>query len=267
MKRKKEKKLAMLAPSFASEFDYPEIIGMLKNLGFDKVVELTFGAKMVNREYHKLLENSKELVITSVCPGIVSLIEGKFSKYKKNLAKIDSPMIATAKICKKVFPKHRLIFISPCNFKKIEAKKSKLIDGVIDYQELKQIFDKKRIKPKKGMWKFDRFYNDYTKVYPLPGGLSRTANLNGIVGFNECMIIDGAKEVENFLNKPDKSIKFLDVTFCKGGCIGGPFLSKTKSLGEKQRGVLKYINLAKKERISRGSKGEIKEANGIDFRK
>ncbi len=262
---KKEKRLAMLAPSFAAEFGYPEIIFMLKKIGFDKVVELTFGAKMVNREYHKLLENNKNLVITSVCPGICSLIKEKFPKYKKNLARIDSPMIATAKICRKAFPNHKIVFISPCNFKKIEASSSGLVDEVIDYQELWKIFKNKKIKPEKTNLKFDKFYNDYTKVYPLSGGLSKTANLKGVVGFNECMIIDGFQEVSRFLEKPDKSIRFLDVTFCKGGCIGGPFLSKNSSLEERRARVLKYINLAKKEKIPKGSKGEVKEARGIKF--
>jgi hypothetical protein len=52
------KYIIMLAPSFVVDFSYPQIIGQLKELGFDKIVELTFGAKMVNREYHKILENS-----------------------------------------------------------------------------------------------------------------------------------------------------------------------------------------------------------------
>ena len=265
MSTKKEKKLAMLAPSFAAEFGYPEVIGMLKKLGFDKVIELTFGAKMVNREYHKLLEKNKKLVITSVCPGIAYLIEDKFPNYKKNLAKIDSPMIAAAKICKKAFPSHKITFISPCNFKKIEAQKSKLIDETIGYQELNRLFKEKKIQPEKTSLKFDRFYNDYTKIYPLSGGLSKTANLKGIVGFNDCMIIDGSQNVEKFLENPDKKIKFLDVTFCKGGCIGGPFLSKDKTLEEKQRGILRYIRLAKKEKIAEGRKGEINKAKGIKF--
>lgn len=262
---RKGKKLAMLAPSFASEFNYPEIIGMLKKIGFDRVVELTFGAKMVNKQYHKLLERNKKLVITSVCPGIVALVEEKFPELKKNLARVDSPMIATAKICRKAFPGYKIVFIAPCNFKKLEARKSKLIDDVIDYQELLQLFKKRKIKPEKGSWKFDKFYNDYTKIYPLSGGLSKTANLKGIVGFNECTIIDGFQDVEKFLTKPDEKIRFLDVTFCKGGCIGGPFLSKLNGLEERQKRLLKYVETAKKEKIPEGRRGEVKEAKGIKF--
>ena len=95
------KYVAMLAPSFVVDFSYPEIISQLKDLGFDKVVELTFGAKMVNREYHEILAHSKKLMISSVCPGIVETIKAKYPHYQKNIIAVDSPMIAMAKSAKK----------------------------------------------------------------------------------------------------------------------------------------------------------------------
>jgi iron only hydrogenase large subunit-like protein len=264
---KKHKTIAMLAPSFASEFSYPEIVSQLKNLGFDKIVELTFGAKMVNREYHKILRNQKEkLWISSVCPGIVEFISKKYPKYAKNLIPVDSPMIATAKICKKFYPDYKICFISPCNFKKQEAEKSKFINYAIDYQQLRQILNEENIKPKKTKDKLDRFYNDYTKIYPLSGGLSKTAHLKGVLKKGEEKIIDGILEVEKFLEKPDKKIHFLDITFCKGGCIGGPFLS-SKSLKEKRKKLKHYLCIAKKEKIPKGKEGIIKKARGIKFKK
>ena len=42
---KKEKLVAMLAPSFPIVFEYPKIITMLKKLGFSYVVEVAVGAK------------------------------------------------------------------------------------------------------------------------------------------------------------------------------------------------------------------------------
>ena len=102
---KKEKLVAMLAPCFVAQFDYPEIIGQLKRLGFDKIVELTFGAKIVNHKYHEILEKSKGLWISSVCPGIAETIKKQMPEYKKNLLRVYSPMIVTAKVCKKIYPK------------------------------------------------------------------------------------------------------------------------------------------------------------------
>ena len=57
--KKGVKMVAMIAPSFPSEFEYPCIIFQLKELGFDKVSELTFGAKMINRDYHTLYKEKQ----------------------------------------------------------------------------------------------------------------------------------------------------------------------------------------------------------------
>lgn len=265
----KGKYVAMLAPSFVVDFSYPQIIFQLKELGFDKVVELTFGAKMINRDYHKKLKNSKGLVISSVCPGIVEVIKEKFPKYENNLISVDSPMVAMAKICKKTYPNHKIVFISPCNYKKVEAKQSKIIDFVIDYKELKDIFTKRNIFEKKFVKKkilFDKFYNDYTKIYPLSGGLSKTANLDNVLKCDETKIIDGIGEVIKFLNKPDKKIKFLDVTFCKGGCIGGPCVNSKLPIPLRKRKVLNYMKKSLNEDIPENKKGLIEKAKGISFK-
>jgi len=265
----KGKYVAMLAPSFVVDFSYPQIIFQLKELGFDKVVELTFGAKMINRDYHEKLKNSKGLIISSVCPGIVETIQDKFPKYKKNLISVDSPMVAMARICKKTYLKHKIVFISPCHFKKTEAKQSKIIDYVLDYQELKKIFSDRKISEKKYTKKkilFDKFYNDYTKIYPLSGGLSKTANIDNVLKCNETKIADGIADVIKFLNKPDKKIKFLDVTFCKGGCIGGPCVNSKLSIPLRKKKVLDYMKKSLSEDIPDTKKGLIEKAKGISFK-
>lgn len=256
----------MLAPSFVVDFSYPQIIGQLKELGFDKIVELTFGAKMVNREYHTFLENSNELVISSVCPGIVETIREKFPQYKKNLIQVVSPMIAMARVCKKFYPKHKIVFLSPCNFKKIEARKSGIIDYVIDYKELKEILKKEKISPKNYEFRFDKFYNDYTKIYPLAGGLSKTTRLKGIVKKNEVKIIDGINKVSKFLQKPDKNVKFLDCNFCLGGCIGGPCIVSQDKINKRREKVLNYFAVSQKEEIPKFRIGLVEKAKGINFR-
>lgn len=267
LSNKNIKKLAMLAPSFTSNFEYPQIITMLRKLGFDYVTELTFGAKMINREYHKQLKNSKKMLISTVCPGIVQTINQKYPQYKNNLAKIDSPMTAMAKICKMEFKNSKIIFISPCHFKKIEAENCKDIDYVIDYMQLQQIFDKHKIKKpffyrKKN---FDKFYNDYTKIYPLAGGLSKTAHLMQVIRPGEEEIIDGIVRVEKFLKNPRKEIKFLDINFCVGGCIGGPCTNQKLTIENKKERLIKYLNQSRHEKISKENFGSIKKAKGIKF--
>lgn len=263
---KKENIIAMIAPSFVTDFHYPSIISELKQLGFKKVVELTFGAKMVNREYHKQLCKSSELLITSVCPAIVQAINAKYPQYSKSLAKIDSPMIATGKICKKIYPEYKTCFISPCHAKKIEAALSDKIDYVIDYQQLHLFLQRKIIAPSNNEEHLDKFYNDYTKIYPLSGGLSKTAHLKQVLKPREEKIIDGWSKIEKFLKNPEKNVRFLDITFCAGGCIGGPCTSKL-SLRKKKKLLMKYLDHSKHEKILSENLGLIEKAKGINFTK
>jgi iron only hydrogenase large subunit-like protein len=179
-------------------------------------------------------------------------------------------MIAMAKICKKTYPKHKIVFIAPCNFKKVEAVNSKYIDYVIDYKELGELLKDSKGKLSERNRKvsafFDKFYNDYTKIYPLSGGLSKTAHVKGILKKEETKTLDGIDEVIKFLSNPDKKIKFLDVTFCKGGCIGGPCISSKLPLNLKKKKVLDYMKIANEECIPEERKGIIKEAKGISFK-
>jgi len=262
---KGRKMIAMVAPSFSAEFSYPSILNRLRVLGFDKSVELTFGAKMINREYHKQLKKSNGLLISSACPGIVQTIISKYPQYKKNLIRVDSPMVATAKICKKWFPKHKTCFISPCDFKKIEVEKCEYVDYVIDYEQLRVLFKGKKIERCDDKCLFNKFYNDYTKVYPLSGALGKTAHLKGIIKKEEIFVADGIKKVMNFLDNPNPKIKFMDVLFCVGGCIGGPHTSKKLNIKQKRKKILDYSEKSKDEDIPEDRKGLIKVAKGIGF--
>jgi len=265
---KKTKLVAMLAPCFVAQFDYPEIIGQLRALGFDKVVELTFAAKIVNHEYHEILKKSKGLLISTVCPGSVHTIKTQFPQYEKNLIRVYSPMIVMGKVCKKIYPKHKVVFISPCNFKKMEAKTTKDVDITIGMDELENLLKRYKIKAndsakKNSKMKFDKFYNDYTKIYPLAGGLAKTAHIKQILKPEESRSIDGILNVIEFMKNPDKKVRFLDFNFCIGGCIGGPLLTHEKTLEEKKERVLDYVKKAMGEKIPGGEKGVLKEAKGI----
>ena len=265
LRAKTVKLLAMVAPSFVTDFEYPCFVQKLYDLGFDKTSELTFGAKMINREYYKKLKKAKGLVIASPCPGIVTTIKNKYPQYVKNLIRVDSPVVAMAKVCRRHFPKHKIVFISPCDFKKVEINACPHIDGIIDYDQLRGLFRKYKIKTRRCDILFNKFYNDYTKIYPLSGGLAKTAKVKGILKPEEILIVDGVKKVMKFLDNPDPKIKFLDVLFCNGGCIGGPHTSKKLTLPQKRKRVLNYLKEAKQEDIPENRKGLIKKAKGIKF--
>jgi iron only hydrogenase large subunit-like protein len=147
----------------------------------------------------------------------------------------------------------------------MEAQTTDDVDIAIGMNELQDLFDKYKIKPRKvkNPPKFDMFYNEYTKIYPLAGGLSKTAHIKQILKEGESKNIDGIARVIEFLKNPDPKVKFLDANFCGGGCIGGPLLTPNKTLDEKKKRVLDYVQKAVHEKIPKGEKGVLDKAKGI----
>jgi iron only hydrogenase large subunit-like protein len=84
-----EKTVCLLAPSFPVDFTYPQIVMDLKGIGFTKVVELTFAAKMINMHYHELIKkNPDKQWICSNCPTIVKYITAKYPQHKDKLINV-----------------------------------------------------------------------------------------------------------------------------------------------------------------------------------
>ncbi len=269
--KKGSKVLLMTAPSFVVDFGYDSFVQKMKGLGFDKVTELTFGAKIVNQCYHNYIKDKKtkqEKFIATVCPASVELIKNKYPYLKRFLLPFDSPMVAMGKVMKKNYPHHKIIFASPCFAKKIEAKNAKykgkeLIDAVITFAELKQIVAKEKPKIIETSHKFDSFYNDFTKIYPLSGGLGETLNKKGILTKSEMISCDGLNKISKVFNK-NLNKTFFDVLFCNGGCIGGNGIASKLPLLIKKRKVLSYRNKAKRETMDK-NQGINKYFKGIDF--
>jgi len=290
-KRGGKKVLLMAAPSFVVDFDYKTFVPTMKALGFDKVTELTFGAKIVNEHYHKYVQEKhsryalngkkkdagfQEKFIASVCPASVDLVKNKHPELKKYLLPFDSPMSAMGKIVRKNFPKHAIVFLAPCSAKKSEASKlflagEKLIEGVVTFAEMKQIVAKEKPQINPRLFAdaesagFDSFYNDYTKIYPLSGGLSNTLHYKGLLHKNQMVSCDGCTDLQKLFSKHSDKV-FYDVLFCEGGCIGGNGVASRAPLFMKKRRVLEYKAFSAKEKMN-GKQGLEKYTKGINFEK
>lgn len=270
--RTKKKILAMIAPSFVVDFNYPDIVVTLKQMGIDKVCELTFGARIINKHYHKIIKkNPEKLYISSPCPVIVMMINSQYPQYKKNIIPVVSPMVSTARIIRKNYPNHKILFIAPCPAKKGEAKVyKKLIHNAITFRELKELIayvEKNKLMKKKRIKRhlFDKFYADYTKIYPLSGGLSATLHKKDILKKDEVMVIEGPQKVKQLLSsKIPEKIKFLDILYCEGGCIGGPGVASTESIKKRHDRVMNYMKFARTEKIGT-KRGLIRDTKGIKF--
>jgi iron only hydrogenase large subunit-like protein len=213
----------------------------------------------------------QEKFISSVCPSCVEMVKNSFPELKKFLMPFDSPMGAMAKILKKNFPEHKIVFLSPCSAKKLEASKlvdkngKKLIEGAITFAEMRQIIAKEKPVAKNVSHKFDAFYNDYTKIYPLAGGLCGSLHYENILKKEHVVSCDGVKDLEELLKKHSDKV-LLDILFCRGGCIGGPGVRNPLPLFLKKQRVLSYVKVAAREKMD-GNEGLDKYSKGIDFGK
>jgi Iron only hydrogenase large subunit, C-terminal domain len=143
-----DKVIASVAPSFISSFgqsNFSVLKIALAKIGFADAEETAVGAKAVVAEYKKLLKTGTyKNFITSACPAACRLIQEYYPKALPFLAPVDSPMIAHAKIIKKDHPDAKVVFIGPCIAKKKEAFESGIINGVLTFEELHQLFDEKK---------------------------------------------------------------------------------------------------------------------------
>ncbi len=238
---------AMLAPSFPVVFKYPELIGMLRRLGFDKVVEVSRGAEETNKQLLALTHlHPERKYITSPCPTIVRLIRNKYPHLAQYLSPIDSPMSATAKLVEKQWPKKfKKVFIGPCLLKKLEAKEDcpKLNILAVTFKDLQDIFLEKEIEARitDKLSRFDVIAHD-TRLYPISGGLSQSSGVINKYLDPEYDVISGPvlaeKVLNEFLKKPE--LKILDILNCEGGCINGPGLISQDSLDLRRQKIINY---------------------------
>lgn len=244
---KKEKLVAMIAPSFPIVFPYPTIITMLRKLGFSYIVEVAIGAKKTNEELVKLLkEDPHARYITSPCPTIVRMIKKQMPQYAKYFPpNVDSPMAATAKIVREKYPGYRPVFIGPCVMKKYEANEDipELEILVLTYKELSDVFSHFKISGNSNANDhFDLSEPGMTKLYPLDGGLSHSSGLVNQLSKEEICVISGKEHIITSLETFDanKYIRLLDILYCPGGCIGGPGIESALTIDQRKHQILEY---------------------------
>lgn len=274
-----EKVICLLAPSFPVDFHYPEIILDLKKLGIQNIVELTYAAKLINMEYERILkENPDKQYICPNCPTVVKMIEIKYPELLWNIINVASPMVIMDRFIKKSYgSEYKTLFIGPCFAKKMEAKQYG-VDYVLTFKELQDIFDynkENNIAPKEftysvtedGTPDFDKFYNDYTKVYPLAWGVADSLHVKWILTKDQILVVDGPKNLDAGFQefKNNKNIKFLDILSCEWWCIGGPgIMNKESSLEERKQKVLEYKQYCKKDKIW-SKLGKFEYGEGLDI--
>lgn len=253
--------IASIAPSFISSFPVEDFSVMkiaLCKLGFFDAEETSIGANIVVKEYEKLLKTGKfKNFITSACPSINRMIQIYYPEALPYLAPVDSPAIVHAKMIKEKNPDNKVVFIGPCIAKKMEAKESGVIDAVLTFEELVELFEEQNINletiSRLPMDNGNKIKNR-AKYFPIPRGIIKS--FETLPEGYEYIAVDGVEHCFDILRTiNDVSGIFLELNSCEHACVNGP-CSLTKS-GDNVKSNAKVRGYVKKELESATNNGEI----------
>jgi nitrogen-specific signal transduction histidine kinase/ferredoxin len=243
--------IALLSAPFPAAFPevHPgQLVTALTKLGFSEVMEDSFGAELICREYARLLGKDKDKTyLSSTCPVIVAYIEKYHPQLIGNLAPIVSPMIASGRLIKNRYnPEAKVVFIGPCVAKKAESKDEKVagfIDAVLTFADLKEMFAARKINPElEEEGQFSGPKPHLGRLFAVSGGLLRAAQLSDDILANEIINACGRQYIPKILSEIAEGnipAKLITMCFCEG-CIDGPVIDNNLSVFKRREIISNY---------------------------
>ncbi len=223
--------IASIAPSFAANFNGSGIESLqtaLQQLGFHAVEETAVGATVVKNEYQRLLvEEERDVLITSSCHSVNLLIQKHFPHLLHYLADTLSPMQAHAKLLRRTYGDCKVVFIGPCAAKKDEAAYYEgLIDEVLTFEELETMLSTNNISVEN-----TKDCNDHSRArfFPITGGI-----LNSMVNKPSdytYLAVDGVEncmQILSDLSNGEIEKCMIEMSACVGSCVGGPGIERSE---------------------------------------
>ena len=238
--------IAMVAPSIEGQFgekvDLSVIRNTLRKIGFADMVEVGLGADMTaaseSLEWWEALQQGKKMT-TSCCPGFIGMLKKHYPDiYEQNMSHTVSPMCATSRYLKKLYPDCVTVFIGPCVAKKEEAL-DKSIEGnadyVMTYGELQVLMSSINVTFSDGE-DFPQQASGFGKRFASSGGVAasvlecmkeRGYDVSN-VSVTQCAGGEECRKAVLQLKHGKLSSDFIEGMFCPGGCVGGPSKRKTE---------------------------------------
>lgn len=244
---------ASVAPSFAALFgdwERRRFASALRSLGFQYVGETAIGAyRVARRTAQYIAERPGVAHIASACPAVVNYIEQYAPEYVERLVPVVSPMLAHARLIReRCGPDVKIVFIGPCVAKKAEAQRPEnagLIDCVLTFTELLQLFQKENIKLAQcEESSFDEEPPGPSRYFPVPGGLMRAAGMPEDFLGTRTLVVSGMEEIRESLAcaGTDSELTLIEPLFCKEGCATGPGMPCEESIYRKRHHVVEYAS-------------------------
>jgi len=274
----KQPVIACLAPSFPAAFYQVkplQIVAAVRKLGFSQVMEVAFGAELVSQEYSKIFKNNEmPIFLTTPCPALVSYIQRHLPQLIPYLAPVVSPMIALGRAIKHHYhPDARVVFIGPCIAKKVEINEPEvagIVDAALTFRGLKEMLDMQGIHiedQEEGC--FDGPKPGVGRIFPVSGGLLKTAALQADVTDNDILVVEGKDRVLEVLQQLAEGMlraKFIDILFCEG-CVNGPRMENDLSFFARKERVASYVQEACACQAEDDRWNEIRRYSNINVRR
>ena len=237
---KGDKVIAIVAPAFIGQFGKHstpgKFIAAMKQLGFERIVEVAVGADLCTieeaKDFMEKVPKEQKYMATSCCPAWHSMIYKMFPGEAKNISMTLTPMVFTARLMKKKYPGCKVVFVGPCAAKKLEAIREDIrsdVDFVLTFEELQGMFEAKEINFETIQEMED--LNEGTAAgrgFAVSGGVAgavadvicqtdpdaevKTARAEGLRECRKLMAMAKAGKYDGYL---------LEGMACPGGCVAG----------------------------------------------
>lgn len=258
---------AAVAPAISGQFGdsvtMDKLRAALMKIGFTDMFEVAFAADALSIkeaiEFDKHVHGPKDLMITSCCcPIWIGMLRKVYKELVPDLSPSVSPMVAAARMIKKIDPDAKVVFIGPCIAKKAEAKDKDLndaVDFVLTFEELDEIFAALKIEPDKlkGIPSIE-YASKGGRLYARSGGVSTAVHdvikelFPDKSRHFKAIQASGVKDCKELLDKALKGeidANFLEGMGCIGGCVGGPKAIIPTQLGKEAADEYAYNSAIK----------------------
>ncbi len=213
-----------------------EFIGLLREIGFEKVFDLSWGFhESAKRQSLEIERNNHSNLILSHCSALIFYIEKYFPEMKKNILETEIPDELMAKSIKSEYVKERkinsedlvVISISSCVAKKKMISDN--LDFVLTMREVGRIARIKKINEEK--IKKSDFDKEKYSLAENPSGLLNSGQLSELIEeqlskekkqkIAKTWSVKNIKTILEKIKTKEKNYNFCELMICPGACQGG----------------------------------------------
>ena len=253
-----------LAPAYVGQFGpsgTPEkMVAAFRRLGFADVYEAAIGADLcVIEEANDYLDEvpvKHKFMVTSCCPSWSDMVKKMFPEFEDNISVALTPMVLTARMIKKRHKGCKVVFVGPCDSKKLEARRRSVrsdVDFVLTFEEVLGMFAARGIdeeiipddetEPLKGTSRDGRCFAFSGGVAQAvvnaihekePGREIKVAHADGLDECRKMLLLAKTGKYDGYL---------LEGMACPGGCIAGA--GTLQPIEKSRMAVEKYSHTAK----------------------